>query len=38
VVVLARQRLAELLVEVVDWKGAVDAHPAVPELLDRLVR
>ena len=38
VVVLDRQRDAELLVEVVDRERAVDAHAAVLEPLDRLVR
>src|SRR5215208_1447820 len=37
VVVLDRERPAELLVEVVDREGAVDANPSVLEPLDRLV-
>ena len=38
VVVLDRQRRLELLVEVVDREGAVDADPLLVEPLDRLVR
>src|SRR5438874_5477679 len=37
VVVLLRQFLAELLVEIVDREGAVDSDAAVVEALDRLV-
>src|SRR5215203_860585 len=37
VVVLDRERPAELLVEVVDRKGAVDPEPPVLEPLDRFV-
>src|ERR671936_509105 len=37
VVVLLRELLTELLVEVVDREGAVDADSAVGEALDRLV-
>src|SRR5438034_2058688 len=38
VVVLDRQGALELLVEVVDRERPVDAHPAVGQPLDRLVR